>query len=596
LRRLARACAWLGLLFATQPASATISYRISVAHPEEHNFHVTMVVPEARAGVTAQMPAWNALYQIRDFAYRVRRVSASARPKDPGQPVSPLAVTKLDKQTWQTAPPPAESDASVTLDYTICWDDPGPFSTQMNAHHAFINSAEILFYTPNRRGEDTSVEFVDLPKTWKIGVELAAGSTPNTFVAPSYDALVDAPVELSAFDEWRFEANGAHYRVIVDGADLDRQRLDDALRRIVIYETTLMGGAPFDKYTFIFHFGAENEVGGGGMEHANSTAIAAEGTGTAVAVAAHEFFHLWNVKRIRPQSLEPVDYAREQYTRALWFAEGVTSTYALYTLERAGLWGRHEFYGDLAADIADLDSHPARRWQSVEQSSMDAWLEKYAFYRRPDVSISYYNKGKILGVLLDLTIRNATDNHASLDDVLRALNQQFVQRGLFYRDNVDLRAVSEQVCGCKLEDFFSRYVAGTDDIPYSDFLSLAGLKLKADTHTFADFGFWPERGPGDSIVVTDVQPGSGAEAAGVREGDVLLQVEGASFPRNSLRWLRQRAPGDTVHLRLRQEGKEKDVTFKLGRREERDYQIEEDDHPTEKERRIREGILHGKDD
>jgi predicted metalloprotease with PDZ domain len=260
------------------------------------------------------------------------------------------------------------------------------------------------------------------------------------------------------------------------------------------------------------------------------------------------------------------------------------------------LWGRREFYGDLASDIAELDSHPARLWQSVEQSSLDAWFEKYAFYKRPDVSISYYNKGKILGVLLDLTIRNATDDHASLDDVLRALNQQFARRGLFYRDNVDLRAVSEQVCRCKLEDFFSRYVAGADEIPYGDFLSLAGWKLRTDMHAFADFGFWPGRGLGDLIVATAVQPGSSAEAAGVREGDVLLDLEGASFPRDPFRWLRQHAPGDTVHVRLRQEGKEKQVIFRLGQRQERDYQIEEDDNATSKQRRVRDGLLHGRDD
>jgi predicted metalloprotease with PDZ domain len=430
-------------------------------------------------------------------------------------------------------------------------------------------------------------------------VPVAAASAPsaaNAFVASSYDALVDAPVELGEFDDWRFEANGARYRVIVDGADWDRGRLDDALRRIIVYETTLMGGAPFEEYTFIFHIGPANEAGSGGMEHANSTAIAAEGTGTAAAIAAHEFFHVWNVKRIRPQSLEPVDYTREQYTRALWFAEGVTSTYALYALTRSGLWGRRELYSDLAADIAELDSHPARLWQSVEQSSLDAWLEKYAFYRRPQVSISYYNKGKILGVLLDLAIRNATDDHASLDDVLRALNRQFARRGLFYRDSADLRAVSEQVCGCKLEDFFSRYVAGTDEIQYADFLSLAGLKLRTAVQAVADFGFWPGRGPEGSILATDVQPGSSAEAAGVHEGDALLALDGATFPRDSLRWLRQHAPGETVRLRLRQEGKDKEVTFKLGRREEREYAIEEDDHATAKQLRIRDGLLQGKDD
>ena len=181
------------------------------------------------------------------------------------------------------------------------------------------------------------------------------------------------------------------------------------------------------------------------MEHANCTAIGSGSVEGAIAVAAHEFFHAWNVKRIRPQTLEPVDFTKEQYTRALWFAEGITSTYAAYTLERSGLWPKEKFYADLAAQISDLDSRPARLWQSVEESSLDAWLEKYDEYRLPDRSISYYNKGQIVGEMLDLAIRNATVNRKSLDDVMRRMNDEYANKGKLYDDSNGVRAAAEEV-------------------------------------------------------------------------------------------------------------------------------------------------------
>jgi predicted metalloprotease with PDZ domain len=244
----------------------------------------------------------------------------------------------------------------------------------------------------------------------------------------------------------------------------------------------LMDGPPFDppshEYTFFFHIAANGDMNGGGMEHRNCTAISASSTDAAIAVSAHEFFHVWNVKRIRPRALEPVDYTREQYTRALWFAEGVTSAYASYTLERTGLWTKDRFYADLAEQIGMLQARPARQWQSVEASSLDAWLEKYDSYRDPARSISYYNKGQIVGVLLDLAIRDATDNHKSLDDVMRRMNNQYALQGKFYDESNGIREAVEQVSGKNLDEFFRRYISGTDEIPYNDFLSVAGLELK----------------------------------------------------------------------------------------------------------------------
>ncbi len=387
------------------PAHATIEYTVSITHPERHIFGVTMRIPNVRDQVMLQLPAWNALYQIRDFSSHMMQVAAK---DDEGRP---LALRKLDKQTWSVS-----GNGAVTVSYPIYWDEPGPFASQLNMEHAFLNFAMVLLYVPGRRSEDTRVEFDGVPEGWRVAVELDAAGTaeghhPVAYVAPSYDALVDAPVEIGHFDEYRMEAGGKPIRIVVHGDSGDHTRLMESIKRIVDYDVFLMGGAPFREYLFLFHVG--NNFGGGGMEHMNCTAISADVPAQLPSYSAHEFFHAWNVKRIRPQSLEPVDYTKEMWTRSLWFAEGVTNTYGAYALERTGLWSTQLFYGNLAEEIAELQSRPAHRWQSVEQSSLDAWYEKYPLYTRPEESISYYNKGQIVGVLLDILIRDRTDNRAA---------------------------------------------------------------------------------------------------------------------------------------------------------------------------------------
>jgi predicted metalloprotease with PDZ domain len=344
----------------------------------------------------------------------------------------------------------------------------------------------VLCYVPDRLSEDVVVRFDNVPQGWRVAVQLpkAAGAdaAATAFTAADYDSLVDAPVEIGRFAEVQFRAGGRPIRAVIHGDAVDRARLVSTLTAIVDYQTGMMGEAPFGEYLFLFHVG--RRFGGGGMEHSNSTAIAADSGAALANVSAHEFFHLWNVKRIRPQSLEPLDRTREMWTPALWFAEGVTNTYASYTLVRAGLWSEGEFLDDLGEQITTLQRRPARRWQSAEESSLTTWLDKYPLYERPEYSISYYGKGQLLGVGLDLVIRDATENRASLDDVMRRLNQQYAKSGRFYADSEGIRIAAEEVirearpgAATDLTDFFRRYVAGTDELPFAEWLSFAGLTL-----------------------------------------------------------------------------------------------------------------------
>jgi predicted metalloprotease with PDZ domain len=565
-------------------------------NPEQHVFQVSMTIPQPAPETKIAMPAWNALYQVRDFSYRIRDVQVSSF-SESGAPGENLPVRKLDKQTWEIVGSGKNAGvvSSLLVRYSILWDDAGPFNSQLNARHAFVNFAELLLYVPDRRRENTTVEFDDVPASWRAIAELGAGTRPNSFSAASYDTLVDAPAEIGKFEEFGFDQSGAHFRVVVDGKEWRRDRLENNLRHITAYELQLMGGPPFHQYTFFFHIGPYSESGGGGMEHANCTAIGSSSMDSAITIAAHEFFHAWNVKRIRPQTLQPVDFAKEQYTRALWFAEGVTNTYASYTLERSGIWPKERFYADLAAQISELDSRPAHRWQSVEESSLDAWLEKYDEYRQPERSISYYNKGQIVGEMLDLEIRNATDGRKSLDAVMTRMNEAYAKQGKYYDDTNGVRAVAEEVTGASLDDFFRRYVSGTDEIPYDKFLGPLGLELKVELHPIADLGFWTAggRAGGSTAAVSQVVPGSGAEAAGLLAGDVLLELNGETVPAFLSGWVRQHAPGEIVKLRVHRDGKVLDLSFALGSNETKKYSISEVAHATDRQKRIREGWLRG---
>jgi predicted metalloprotease with PDZ domain len=577
-------CVLLILTFSS-PAAATIQYTVLLDHPERHLFHVTMTIPDVADEVIVRMAAWNALYQVRDFSSHVQQVEAFAGDKK-------AFIEKTDKQTWRI-----KGTGIIKINYATYWDEVGPFSSQLNSEHAFINPAMILLYVPERRSENVTLSFPNLPGNWKAATassgkpEPAGGTRAYSIEARNYEDLADGPIEVGKFDDFRVTGISPEIRVVVHGENWRKKQVEDDLRRICKYELKLMDGAPFERYTFILHFG--KGAGGGGMEHSESTAIGTYSDEYLPNVAAHEFFHLWNVKRIRPASLYPVDDTKEQYTRALWFAEGVTNTYASYTLVRSGIWSKEQFYADLSEQITELEGRPANRWQSAEQSSLDAWLEKYPLYNQPEYSVSYYTKGQVLGDLLDILIRDRTGNEKSLDDVLRSLNTNFARQGKTYRDSLDVALTAESVAGGSFEEFFAKYVAGAEPLPYQQILGLAGLVLRTVEQRKPALGFSVERESNGPSVVGQVEPEGFAALAGLRTGDVILGWNGGEVPRRADRWLQEQKPGDLMKLRVRREDKEMTVEFRLSEIKETVYLVGEDAHAGEKARHIREGMLRG---
>jgi predicted metalloprotease with PDZ domain len=570
-------------------SAAAVAYTISLAAPEQHLVEVQILLSPGAAHRELQLPVWNALYQVRDFVQYVNWVRATDRAG------KPLPVRELHKSLWEIT----GAEGGAIVDYQMFVDSFGPFGSQLNTHHAFFNLAQVLMYPVDARNATMTVRFNGLTDGWHIATPLT--SVPDgRFSAENYDRLVDSPVEIGSFQESDFDEADGHFRVIVDAeaADYDMAQIVANLHKVVAGAISWMNDRPFDSYMFLFHF--PRGPGGGGMEHAYSTAIdlnadtLARRADALPGLTAHEFFHLWNVKRIRPSTLEPVDYTKENYTRALWFSEGVTSTAEGVIQLRAGLLDEKRYLERLGDEISELERRPAHLTQSVEESSLDAWLEGDSYYRRPERSISYYNKGELLGVTLDLAIRDASHDRASLRDLLQWMNQNYAKKGRFFSDSEGVREAAEAVSHANLGEFFTKYVAGTEEIPWDDFFRGVGLKVIRQTNTVPDAGFVASRNFDGPMSVGAVTPGSDAERAGLQVGDTIVEIQGRAVGQESREDLARLAPGDALAVKVRgRRGAERELKWKVGSRQEILYQVKDLDNVTAEQRARRGFWLKG---
>jgi predicted metalloprotease with PDZ domain len=570
-------------------AQSGASYTVALTSPEQHLVEVQIILPSGAAQRELQLPVWNALYQVRDFAQYINWVCAKDRSG------KPLAVRELDKSRWQIQ----GAVTGAIVEYQIYVDSPGPFGAQFNPHHAFLNLAQILMYPVDARSAPLTVRFAEVPDGWHTATPLTL-SESGEFSAANYDRLIDSPVEIGEFDESDFDEAGGHFRVIVDAdpADYDMAKLVAALHTITAAATSWMNDRPFDTYMFLYHF--PRGPAGGGMEHAYATAIdlnadvLKQSLYPFTSVTSHEFFHLWNVKRIRPQTLEPIDYTKENYTRALWFSEGVTSTAEGIIQLRAGLIDEKQYLTGLGEGITELERRPAHLTQSAEESSLDAWLESNGYYRRPERSISYYNKGELLGVMLDLAVRDASHGAASLREVLEWMNANYAKQGRFFNDSEGVREAAEAVTHADLSSFFTKYVAGTEEIPWDDFFRSVGLRVDALAKTVPDAGFIVSRNFDGPMSVAAVTSGSDAEHAGLQVGDTIVEMQGKPVGQESRQELARLNPGDTLTVKVRsRRGNEHELKWKIGSRQEISYVIKDLDQVTAEQRARRAAWLKG---
>ena len=573
-------------------------YFVSLADPANHLAHVSIRMPQGEGKRTWDMPAWNALYQVRNFATNVEHVRA----QDAAGASAEVRNTKTSE--WEITAPAG----CMVVSYDIHLDTPGPFGSALNADHGFFNWAMVLMYSTALRIQPVSIRLLDVPPAWALrDLHVLGAAGPGKVsqlvgVASSYDELVDSPTEVGAFNESAFQQDGAIYHVVVDAnpADYDMVKLGELLRKITHAAVDWMQDRPYDEYTFLYHF--PRGPAAGGMEHAYGTAIDVNADrlrndlSPVANVTAHEFFHLWNVKRIRPQSLEPVDYQRGNDTRALWFSEGVTSTVGDLLLGRAGLIDDATYMQRVGAEITELQRRPAHTWQSAEESSLDAWFEGIPFYRSPERSISYYNKGDILGVLLDLRIRGLTNGNKSLRDLFQWMNDHYAKQHRFFPDSAGVQEAAETITGQSFTGFFRDYVAGTKEIPYDDFFQFAGLRVNLETIETATPGFMTTANIAGQPEVWRIEPGSEAQRAGLAAGDRITAVNGS--PANSFldEALAQMRPGATVRLKIENRKGKRQISLRLGSRSELIYELQDLPGVTQEQRAHRVAWIHGDDE
>jgi predicted metalloprotease with PDZ domain len=548
------------------PLSSAISYTVAMSKPHTHLFEVEVRVKipanlQAPNESDLVMPVWTpGSYLIREFERHVQDFAADADGRA-------LDWTKVDKDTWRVKTGGARQWRAT---YRVYANELTVRTSELNSDHAFWNNATLLMYPAGYLNAPSTLRVVP-PSGWKIATGLpAVPGQQNTFRAENFDILYDSPFEVSNFKQLDFQVRGVAHRIVIDGeGNYDPERLRADVQKIVEAETAMFGGIPYHDYTFILHLRSNT---GGGLEHLNSTALGFRRFGFAnevgyqrfQALVAHEFFHLWNVKRIRPDALGPFDYTKENYTRLLWVAEGITEYYGQLMVRRAGLISDQVYFDHLAKQIQDFQETPGRQVMSAEEASFDTWIKFY----RPDENsvnsqISYYDKGELLGLLLDLDIRRRTNNRKSLDDVMRYLFTEFYQKNRNYTP-ADFQKACELMAGASLDDWFSRYVRGLDDLGpvYNRMLSGVGLRLEQGGIGIGlDKGDRPvrrkaflgadleDKPDGDFIVIKSVRAGSPAYEQGLNAKDKIIALDGARVDKDSFEALiAAKRPDDMVRI------------------------------------------------
>jgi predicted metalloprotease with PDZ domain len=603
---------------AAAAAPYRIAYTLSMPRPESHLFEVQVDVEGlAKAdSVEFQIPRWSpGRYAVFDFAKNVQEVrAASFCPAQAKCERKGFPLVRVDTQTWRVETKGAND---LTLFYKVFADDLSGTFSQLDRRHANYNGHSVFMYVVGHKPDPVALRIVP-PAGWKAvnGYTKREGQLDWDF--PNYDVLADAPTEIAPdFNVQTFELAGKTYRVVTHSFGDEGGRRGELVKdveKIVRAETALMGTPEFEGYTFLFHFDPTARRGDG-MEHLTSTQIIETGAladrgvyESALGTAAHEFFHVWNVKRLRPAGLGPWDFTRPVETRGLWIAEGFTNYYGTLFLRRAGLISDERLLSDYADTISGIENAPGSRLMSAEESSLLAsFIDRGTSEQRTNLgntSISYYPKGETLGLVLDLLIRGRTNGRASLDDVMRRMyeefylkspNETYYLRGRGYTNEEFVRVASE-VAGFDLSDFFARHVRGVEPPPYAEALAAVGLR----------FARVPERQPFNAGITLDprdpqprisvIQNNSPAEAAGLKQGDVLVSV-GASTV-TAANWrdaLNTFKAGERVPFNVLRARETISVTLTLPASPERhSYRIEKDANASPQARALREAWLTGK--
>ncbi len=568
-----------------KPVPPTISFTVSMSKPWTHLLEVEMRMNWTQMPEKAElkMPVWTpGSYLVREYARHVEDFAATDASGNA------LLWQKTNKNTWQIETMGAKE---IVAKYNVYANELTVRTNELNSDHAFFTPAALLMFPKGQIGASSTIK-VNPFGNWKVatGLPRVEGQT-NTFRAENYDVLYDSPFEVSDFKEITFTVLGKPHRYVITGeGNYDMQRLAADTTKIIEETYKIFGELPYEDYTLIV-----NLRGGGGLEHLNSTALQWNKWGFKpegryngfLGLVAHEYFHVFNVKRIRPDALGPFDYENENYTKLLWVAEGATSYYESVLNRRAGFETPAAVLAEKASSIQQLQSRPGRLETSVEEASFDAWIK---YYRQDENSInnqiSYYDKGDILNFLLDLKIRTDSNGAKSLDDVMRYLYDEYFKKGKNYTP-ADYQKIAEMMAGKSLEDFFAKHVRGREEIDYNSILNGIGLRLNVTSGRESAYLGADLRQDGDRFTITSLAQGTPAYEQGLNVNDQIVAVDGHRASQSFLNtYLGEKKPGDKINLTIFRFDTIREIEIMLGGRGAPSYRIVAVENPTEDQKRL----------
>lgn len=544
--------------------------------------------------LTIAIPTWTpGWYQIMPYSEGIRDLQAE---NERGEP---LTVQSLNHYSWRVDTGGAQT---VRLRYHVLARDEGMgfFGVAMGPHYAYINGAAAFVYEMGSKRAPHEVRF-RLPVGWQVATAMdfasqseqrAFGDVRDTFVAPNYDELIDSPIQMGRFEVREFRARNVPMRVAFASETgnilCNMERVTTDFQRIANAGIDLFGSAPFKRYLFIVHLSGRGF--GGGLEHLSSTVLNVPNRRdlNINGLAAHEYFHAWNVKRIRPKVLGPFDYTQPVRTRALWWCEGVTDYYATVLLVRSGLIGDRAFWQEMEREILMLENNPARERITLEEASWNVWEGNGMGYG----GLSYYNKGKVVGFLLDVTIRGLTGNHRSLDDVMRFLMERYAYPKPGFEEDGILQAIN-RVVAQDLSALYRRMVASTEPLPYDDVLKYIGFRLERQTTTTTYFGVTSTIDAAGRVIVQAVDSQSPAFLMGLRAGDIVEEIDEQPADVRIEDVVSRKKLGDPIKITVWRSGRPVVMEGKIGGERRYSIRLVPTDTADESVIRVREGLLRG---
>ena len=579
---------FLCLSIAATAQKTALHFTVSMENPASHYFHVSLRCENINTDtLELSMPAWSpGYYQLLNYGKNVEHFSAT------NSSSKNLSWKEIKTGNWKIA---TEGATSLNISYDVKAITKFVAQSFLDETHGYIIPAGTFVYINGRLDLPATVTIE--PYTGWTNVATGLDEIPekkNSFTTPDFDLLYDCPILIGKLEELPpFYVNGIPHRFIgYQMGNFDRVQLMADLKKIVEGASGLIGDIPYKQYTFL-----AIGPGRGGIEHLNSTTISFEGSSLStqegrvriLSFIAHEYFHHYNVKRIRPIELGPFDYQKGSPTKLLWISEGLTVYYEYIVLKRMGLMTRDELFNALRNNMMNFENKPGRLYQSVAQASYETWSDG-PFGRTGDEvnkTISYYDKGPVLGLLLDLKIRNETTNKRSLDDVMRMLYKTYYQKKKRGFTEDEFRSACEKIAGTSLTDFFE-YVYTVKEIDYPPYFNYAGLQV--DTAMKELPGAWlglNTRNRNDSVVVTASEWNSPAWNAGIRASDKLITADGEPITKATFdALLAKKKPGETIVLGIFHGGHIDSHTILLGLKKEKKFAITPVSSPTPLQQKI----------